>query len=151
MVKYLASTASTTIQVLTAEVGTTLSINAPANVTQGQPFDIFGVLQRIDNMQTLDGETIELWVDGVFISSMLTDWVGTPVGPSPGAYQFFHSISAEGVHTLEVFFRGVTGALGASSAQASVGVGAQAIPPALMVSGGAVLLGTLAVIVSAKK
>jgi len=106
MVTYLPTTASRSITVLTAEVGTKLGINAPAEVIQGVSFEIFGSLQRIDTMDPLDGEEIELWVDDVFVSSMLTTIIGTPVGPAYGAYQFFHSLADTGPHTLEVRFLG---------------------------------------------
>lgn len=126
MVKYLPSYATRTITVLTAEVGTELSINAPANVIQGQSFEIFGVLQRIDTNEALNGEEIELWVDGIFVSSMLTDWVGTPAGPQPGAYQFFHSIvEPVGDHLLDVKFLGSEKPgliLGSSNARLRVGM-----------------------------
>ncbi|GAI43934.1 unnamed protein product, partial [marine sediment metagenome] len=84
MVLYLPSTGTAIIQVLSAEVGTTLSINAPAEVIQGQSFDVFGVLQRVDTGEALAGEEIEFWQDGLFISSTLT--------ASDGSYLFTHSI-----------------------------------------------------------
>ena len=106
MVTYLPSSDTTTITVLTAEVGTTLSISAPVEVIQGVSFDTFGVLQRIDTNAALDGETIELWVDGIFIDSMVTKYIGTPAGPQNGAYLFTHIIADTGPHTLEARFLG---------------------------------------------
>lgn len=138
MVTYLPSFATTTISVLTAEVGTTLSINAPADVIQGQPFEIFGTLQRTDTNAPLDGEEIELWVDGVFVSSMLTTVIGTPAGPAFGAYQFFHIIADTGVHTLEVKFLGSVRpglALGSSSASRRIGLAEPSIIPLVVLAG----------------
>ncbi len=98
MVLYLPSTGTAIIQVLSAEVGTTLSINAPAEVIQGQSFDVFGVLQRVDTGEALAGEEIEFWQDGLFISSTLT--------ASDGSYLFTHSIIDTGPSTLVVRFTG---------------------------------------------
>ncbi len=145
MVTYLSSFNTTTIQVLTAEVGTTLGINAPAEVIQGVSFEIFGSLQRIDTMAPLDGEEIELWVDGLFVSSMLTTTVGTPAGLAYGAYQFFHTLVDTGLHTLEVRFLGSERpglALRPSSAFRGVGLVEPSMLPllALLAIGGYMLL-----------
>jgi len=108
MVNYLPSQASTQITVTTLNVGTTLSINAPANIIQGQPFDIAGVLQRSDTNMPLNGETIELSIDGSIVASTVTATMGTPAGPQEGMYSFTQTIEETGTHSLVVDFAGST-------------------------------------------
>ncbi len=88
------------------DVPTNLSISAPSNVNAGSSFGISGVLQRADTSAGINNETVELWVDGVFRTSMLTTTGWTPSGPFEGAYIFVTSLSGGGVHALEVIFRG---------------------------------------------
>ena len=88
------------------DVPTKLSLFTPSNVASGESFEVFGVLQRSDTNAALNGELIELWIDGLIRESMLTTTIGTPMGPQDGAYLFTRSISASGTHTIEVRFPG---------------------------------------------
>lgn len=140
MVTYLPQQASRTITVLSAEVGTTLTIDAPAEVIQGISFEIFGVLRRVDTNAPLPDETIEFWQDGLYISSMLTALDGT--------YLFTHSIVDTGSHTLSVRFTGSVRpglALSPSSAFRGIGLVEPSMLPLLA------LLGIAAYVVLKKK
>ncbi len=105
-------------------ISTKISISVPSNVSSGESFEVFGVLQRADTNATLNGETIQLWIDGVHVASTVTTIIGTPMGPQDGAYLFTRSISSDGEHMLEVKFLGSTSSglmLGASNAVLNLG------------------------------
>ncbi len=106
------------------DIPTKISIFTPSNVSSGESFEVFGVLQRADTNATLNGETIQLWIDGVHVASTVTTIIGTPMGPQDGAYLFTRSISSDGEHMLEVKFLGSTSSglmLGASNAVLNLG------------------------------
>jgi len=120
MVNYLPQTATTTITVLTAEVGTTLTIWAPAEVIQGQPFLIEGQLKRADTGALLAGEEISISYNG-------THLVTTPTRSIEGTikYQAAVQIDEVGSFTLTASFAGSTRPglfLGPSQAPRGVGV-----------------------------
>jgi len=120
MVNYLPQTATTTITVLTAEVGTTLTIWAPAEVIQGQPFLIEGQLKRADTGALLAGEEISISYNG-------THLVTTPTRSIEGTikYQAAVQIDEVGLFTLTASFAGSTRpglVLGPSKAPRGVGV-----------------------------
>lgn len=127
MVTYLSTTASRTIQVLTAEVGTILTIFAPTSVVQGQPFLINGELRRADTNQVLAGETITAYHNGVLI--------GSDVTAISGEYNIDAVINEVGTYTLTVNFAGSTRpglALGPSSAFTRVGLVESSLLPLLL-------------------
>ena len=113
MVTLLPSTATRTITVLVSEIATTLTIIAPASVTQGVPFTINGQLVRNDTGVALPNMSISVSYNGNSIGSVLTDMQGvysiTAIIPDPGTF------------TLKAAFAGATG-YAASEAQSRISV-----------------------------
>ena len=138
MVQYLSSFATRTITVLTAEVGTTLTIIAPASTIQGQPFMIEGVLARGDTGAPLLGESIVLSYNGNPLGTTLTRAIEASV-----KYQAVVQIDEVGDYTLRADFVGSTRAgltLGASGAFTRIGLALPGILPLLVLVAGAYLL-----------
>ncbi len=126
MVQYLSSFATRTITVLTAEVGTTLTISAPASTIQGQPFLIEGVLKRVDTNAPLDGENIVLSYNGVNLGTALTRDIEGSI-----KYQAQVQIDDVGEYTLRAEFAGSTRpglTLGPSNASKGLGVSLLQVP-----------------------
>lgn len=133
MVTYLSSFATRTIQVLTAEVGTTLTISAPASVIQGQPFRVEGVLKRVDTGTPLEGENIVLSYNGTILTTAQTRYVEGAV-----KYQADVQIDEMGSFILRADFAGSTRAglvLGPSGAFMRIGLGEPSILPLLVLAG----------------
>ena len=117
MVTLLPSTATRPITVLTAEVGTILTIIAPDEIIQGQSFRISGALRRVDTSQLLVGETISASFNGTS--------VGGDVTGSDGSYNIDAVINEVGFYTLTSNFAGSTRpglTLGASEAKRGLSV-----------------------------
>lgn len=117
MVNYQSSYATRTIAVLAAEVGTTLSILAPASVTQGAIFEIYGQLTRDDTGAAIQNASIALSLNGSSLGSAVTDM--------QGVYRIAASISDPGTYTLRADFAGMTVpglVLGPSSASRGIGL-----------------------------
>lgn len=133
MVQYLASSVSRPITVVVAQVGTTLSIIAPAQVTQGEVFDVYGQLTRNDTGVAIPNATISLTYNGSPIGSAVTDL--------QGVYTIPVSIPSPGTYTLTANFAGMTVGgvtFGSSIATTVVGLGDPIILP-LIVMGAAVI------------
>ena len=103
MVIYLSSQATTTINVISAEVGTVLTISAPAEMVQGQPFIIEGQLTRVDTGAPLLGETIELSFNGTSFPPTITRDIGGSI-----KYETTVQIDSVGSYTLTADFTGST-------------------------------------------
>lgn len=126
MVRYLPSYATRSITVLTAEVGTTLTIIAPSSTIQGQPFLIEGVLKRVDTNAPLDGENIVLSYNGVNLGTVLTRSIEGSI-----KYQAQVQIDDVGEYTLRADFAGSERpglALGVSSVSKGIGVSFLQVP-----------------------
>ncbi|GAG82458.1 unnamed protein product [marine sediment metagenome] len=120
MVQYLASYATKSITVTTSEVGTTLTIIAPASTIQGQPFIIEGVLKRGDTGVPLEGENIGLSFNGANLGTTLTRSIEGSI-----KYQATVQIDDVGEYTLRADFAGSTRpglTLGPSNAFREIGV-----------------------------
>ena len=144
MVQYLPSSATATITVLTAEVGTILTIIAPAEVVQGESFRIGGELRRADNNQILPGETITAVFNGTVI--------GLDVTGSDGSYNIDGVINDIGTYTLRVDFFGSTRlglVLSPSQILRRIGISMQASTPMMVVA--SALLGAILVRVGLSK
>ncbi len=138
MVTYLPTTASRAITVLTAEVGTTLTITAPASVIQGQPFIIEGVLKRADTLTPLLGEEISLSYNGFNLGTTQTRSLEGSI-----KYQAIVQIDEVGAYTLRADFAGairVGLTLGASSATRGIGLAVPGILPLVALAAAAYLL-----------
>lgn len=145
MVLYLPSSATATITVLTAEVGTILTLTAPTEVIQGQQFRMSGELRRADNNQLLSGETITAVFNGTAIGSDTT---------MNGTYNIDGVINEVGTYTLTVNFAGSTRpglVLRPSQGISRVGVGIEAIPTPVMVVASVAILGAILVRVGLSK
>ena len=117
MVQYLASSASRSITVIPLEIGTTLSIVAPDQITQGDTFTIQGQLTRNDTGAAISGATISVGYDGSSLGSVVTDMVGVYTIPA--------AIPNVGTFTLTANFAGMTVpglTLGASYASKGIGL-----------------------------
>ena len=117
MVNYLPSSATRTITVLTAEVETTLTITAPASVSQGDLFNIYGQITRNDTGAAIPNVSISVSYNGTPLGSKLTDMQGIYTLPA--------SIPTAGTFTLRASFAGMTVpglTLGASSASRRIGL-----------------------------
>jgi len=103
MVQYLASLATTTINVITSEVGTILTISAPAEVVQGEPFIIEGQLKRADTGVSLTGETISLSFNGTSLGTTTTRDI-------EGVIKYLTTVQIDtvGSYTLTANFAGST-------------------------------------------
>jgi len=126
MVQYLSSFATRAITVLTAEVGTILTIIAPASTIQGQPFLIEGVLKRVDTNAPLDGENIVLSYNGVNLGTVLTRDIEGSI-----KYQAQVQIDDVGEYNLRAEFAGSTRpglTLGPSNASKGLGVSLLQVP-----------------------
>lgn len=135
MVNYLPSSASRTITVLVSEIGTTLTIDAPAEVTPGASFEIFGQLTRNDIGAAIPNASISISYNGTPLGSVTTDM--------QGVYRIPASLPGPGTFTLRAAFAGMTVpglTLGASSASRRIGLGEISVLPL-------VLLGIVAVAV----
>ncbi len=131
MVQFLSSSATTTITVLTAEVGTSLDIFAPDQVVQGVPFIVAGTLRRIDTEQVLAGEEIIVSVNGLELGRDITrisgDYLVDAILPNTGTF----TLTAE---FLGAERPGLT--LGASSASKSIGTLAEpSVLPLVVLAG----------------
>lgn len=145
MVQYLSSYATRPITVTTAEVGTTLTITAPASVLQGQPFLIEGVLKRVDTNAPLAGENIVLSYNGIPLGTTLTRSL-------EGSIKYMATVQIDdvGSYTLRAEFAGATRAgltLGASWASRGIGLGEPGAPNLL----GLLALAGIVVYVATKK
>jgi len=121
MVNYLPSSRTTPITVTSLDVGTTMTIDAPASVPQGQPFLISGQLKRVDTGASLAGELITLSYNGTPLGSTTTRLIGETI-----KYEAQVQIDAVGTHTLTAGFAGSTRpglSMSPSSASRGVGVG----------------------------
>ena len=78
--------------------GTTLTINAPSGVIEGDPFSVTGMLTRNDTGARLPGETLSISVDGIPISSGQTN--------ATGSYSFIVTIFIQGDHDITVSYSG---------------------------------------------
>ena len=140
MVQYLPSSATRAITILTAEVGTTLTVVAPTEVIQGQPFSISGALRRVDTNQLLVGETISASFNGTLIGSDITG--------ADGSYYIDAVINDVGAYTLTANFAGSTRpGLTLGSSKASIPIALGEITTPVMVLGVAVL-GTVLIALS---
>ncbi len=97
MVTYLESSATAQINVLTSEVATVLTLTAPENVVQGQPFRMSGELRRADNNTLLSGETISAVYNGTALGSDVTQ---------NGTYNIDGVINDMGTYTITASFAG---------------------------------------------
>lgn len=100
MVTFLPSSASATIQISPLEVGTNLTISAPASATEGAQFQVTGILTRVDSGAGLGGETIDFTYNGTILGNATTNPDGT--------YQFTTQISESGSFTITAEFKGST-------------------------------------------
>lgn len=111
------SSASRGITVEAADVGTTLTISAPASVQIGQSFAITGILTRNDTGGPVQGASIALKYNGTGLGSASTG--------VDGDYLRSVSLPAAGSYTLRAEFAGMNVgglALGASSASRTTSV-----------------------------
>ncbi|GAG67015.1 unnamed protein product, partial [marine sediment metagenome] len=99
MVQYLPSQATAEINVITSEVGTVLTLIAPAEVVQGEQFRLSGELRRADTNGLLSGETITAVFNGTALGS------DTTMG---GTYNIDGVINDVGLYTITVNFAGST-------------------------------------------
>lgn len=81
-----------------ADVGTTLTLSAPASVVEGVTFQATGRLTRNDNGEGIPGASVELSLDGILLSSANTD--------SSGYYAFYVTIYDPGNYTLMASYSG---------------------------------------------
>ena len=128
MVQYLASFASRPITVAVSQVGTTLSINAPAQVTQGEVFNVYGQLTRNDTGAAIPNATISVSYNGSPVGSVITDLQGVYTIPA--------SIPSPGTYTITSNFAGMTVpgvTFGSSIASTLVGLGDPIILPLIVV------------------
>lgn len=133
MVTYLPTTASRSITVLTAEVGTILTIWAPASVIQGQPFLVEGQLKRADTDELLAGENIVLSYNGTPLGTTQTRSLEGTI-----KYQATVQIDVVGAYTLTANFVGSTRpglTLGPSSAFRGIGLGEPSMLPLVVLAG----------------
>ena len=143
MVQYLPSSATATITVLTAEVGTVLTLTAPTEVIQGQLIRLSGELRRADNNTLISGEIITAVFNG------------TPIGSDTtmnGTYNIDGVINDVGTYTLRVDFAGSTRpglVLRPSQILRNIGISMQAITPMVVVA--SALLGAILVRVGLSK
>ncbi len=146
MVQYLASTATTQINVITSEVATILTITARAEVTQGEPFIIEGTLSRADTGMPLSGEQIALSYNGTSLGTTTTrDFEGGI------RYSTQVQIDTIGDYTLTATFAGSERAgliLRPSSQIGGINIGANANIPVIL--GGITALSLLLMTVSLK-
>ena len=103
MVQYLASTATTQINVITSEVATILTISAVPEVVQGEPFTIEGTLRRADTMIPLSGELISLSFNGTSLGT-------TTTRDTEGVIKYMTTVQIDtvGIYTLTANFAGST-------------------------------------------
>ena len=145
MVQYLPSSATAQINVITSEVGTVLTLTAPAEVIQGQPIRLSGELRRSDNNTLLSGETITAVFNGTTFGSDTT---------MNGTYNIDGVINDIGTYTLTVNFAGSTRpglVLSPSQIIRRIGIGMEAITPPMMVVASAAILGAILVRVGLSK
>ena len=133
MVTLLPSSATRTIQVITAEVGTLLDIFAPDQITQGVSFRVTGTLRRVDNLQVLQGEEIIVSVNGTELGRDTTtiggDYLVDAVLPNIGTF------------TLEAkFLRSVRPELTLGASRATTGIRTISTPQGLLVAAVAPIL-----------
>ena len=100
MVNYLPSQATTQITVAALNVATTLSISAPATSTQGQTFNVSGILIRNDTGLPIPNATIDVRFNGSPFGSGTTG--------VDGDYLIIGSIPTEGTFTLTADYAGET-------------------------------------------
>jgi len=137
LVKFLPSSAQRSIQILVAEVGTTLTISAPPQAVQGQPFAVSGILYRNDTQYPLVNMDVTLRYNGQPLGSAKTG--------VDGDYLFSVSIPTPGTFTLIAEFAGAEVAglfFGPSSARAIMGLEGEVSPLMLgvLLVGGYLLL-----------
>jgi hypothetical protein len=113
MVTLLPSTATKTITVLAAEVATTLTIVAPASVTEKEYFIVQGQLTRSDTGEAIPNMTIDVRYNGNAFGWALTDM--------QGVYKVTSAIPEPGTVTLKAVFEGAEG-YAASEAQSRISV-----------------------------
>lgn len=136
MVTYVSSYAQTPITVLPLEVGTTITITAPASVVQGTPFTVSGRLTRNDTGAGIPGQTVYLEYDTTPIGM-------PPVTDAGGYYSMTAQIDEVGSWYLTIGFYGATVeglTLGPSSASMRIGLAEVNMLPLLLVAVGAYLL-----------
>lgn len=127
MVQYLSSSASKIITVLVSEIGTTLTIAAPSEVTPGESFEIYGQLTRNDTGEAIPNASISLSYNGNPLGSVTTDM--------QGVYGIPASLPSPGTFTVRADFAGMTVpglTLGASSASRRIGLAAPSVLPLVL-------------------
>lgn len=129
MVRLLPQSASQTITVLISETSTKLTISAPAQAIEGQPFTINGVLTRDDTGAGINGQTVKITYNGVVIANVVTTL--DPTGLINGFYEAYATIDVPGNYTLRAEFFGAEVAgliLSPSSITRGIGTGLAASP-----------------------
>ena len=142
MVTYLQSSQTATINVITSEVATVLTLIAPAEVVQGRSFLMSGELRRADTNALLAGETITAVFNGTSLGSDVTQ---------NGTYNIDGVINDVGSYTITASFAGsVREGLTLAPSQGiwTINLGIGGIPP--MVVGGIAALGVLLMAISLK-
>ena len=143
MVTYLSSSATATINVITSEVATVLTLIVPdVPVIQGTQFRISGELRRADNNQLLSGETITAVFNGTSLGS------DTTMG---GTYNIDGVINDVGTYTITASFAGSVReglTLAPSQGIRTINLGIAGITP--MIVGGITALSLILMAVSLK-
>ena len=130
MVTYLPSSAqrAITVTAIVTEVGTTLTINAPAEVDPGALFYVYGLLTRNDSGSAIPGAIVNISYNGTHLGSATTS--------IDGIYEINVAIPVSGTFTLTAGFAGMTVAgltFWASSAYTRIGLGEPSMLPLVAV------------------
>lgn len=124
MVTLLPSQATRNISVAELDVGTSLSISAPASVAQGAGFEISGILLRNDTAGPVPYVSIALSYNGTSLGSATTGLYGD--------YSKSVSIPSVGAFTLTASFAGASGFMG-SEAFKNISIGGLIVSSALLI------------------
>ena len=115
MVNLLSSSAQRSIEVIELDVPTNLTIIAPDSVTQGENFNIVGLLLRADPSAPIPGAMIRISYNGVTLGNVFADDLGR--------YLLATSIDTLGTFVLTASYAGGSGYT-ASEARTGLSVGA---------------------------
>jgi len=124
MVTLSGSSATRSITIQPLDVATSITISAPSSAKKGASFTISGILIRNDTGGPVPSASISLSYNGTSLGSATTG--------VDGDYLRTVSIGAEGTFTLKASFAGGSG-YAASTAQRSVSVREEVLPPAAQI------------------
>ncbi|MBA7703816.1 hypothetical protein ES703_112611 [subsurface metagenome] len=80
------------------DIPTKMTISAPKRAVEGDAFRVRGRLRRADNNRALGDQEIDLYYDGYYIDSKITD--------KRGRFEFYIVIYEYGVYVLTGRFEG---------------------------------------------